>query len=88
MTTPPPARPKVPRPAGALLTKSKGGGRGGNDATIFVSFVGGLIRRLTTTEFERWDDVTIDREIPIGKEYDHEYDYFVECDNALRLKKG
>ncbi|MBT2477659.1 hypothetical protein [Streptomyces sp. ISL-94] len=83
-TPPPPARPKIPRPAGALLTKSKGGGRGGNDATVFVAFANGMIRRLTDAEFACWDDVTIDYLIPVGAEFDYQYTALVAYDNALR----
>lgn len=87
MSTPtPPARPKVPRPEGALLTKSAGGGRGsgGNDATIFVAFANGMIRRLTDAEYACWDDVTVDYEIPVGAEYDYQYNALVAYDNALK----
>lgn len=85
MSTPtPPARPKIPRPAGALLTKSAGGGRGGNDSTIFVAFANGTIRRLTDAEFACWDDVTIDYYIPVGANLDYQYNALVAYDNALK----
>lgn len=83
MSTPTP-RPKIPRPAGALLTKSEGGGRGGNDATIFVAFANGMIRRLTDAEYACWDDVTIDHYIPVGSEYDYQYNELRAYDNALK----
>lgn len=87
MTTPPttPPRPKVPRPAGALLTKSAGGGRGGNDSTVFVTFANGTIRRLTDAEWACWDDTTIDYYIPQGAQYDYQYNALVAYDNALKV---
>lgn len=88
VTTPPttpPARPKIPRPTGALLTKSAGGGRGGNDAKIFVAFASGMVRQLTNAEFACWDDVTIDYYIPVGAQYDEQWNNLVALDNALKV---
>ncbi|MFB8393639.1 hypothetical protein [Streptomyces yangpuensis] len=87
MSTPPttpPARPKIPRPEGALLTKSAGGGRGGNDSRIFVAFADGMVRQLTDAEFANWDDVTIDYYIPVGAQYDYQWNNLVAYDNGLK----
>jgi hypothetical protein len=83
-STPPAGRPLIPRPAGALLTKSAGGGRGGNDSKIFVTFANGLVRALTDVEYHCWDDVTIDYLIPVGAEYDYQWRDLVAYDAALR----
>lgn len=82
--TPPAARPLIPRPEGALLVKSAGGGRGGNDSKIFVVFSNGLVRQLTNAEYNNWDNVEIDYEIPVGAQYDDQWRDLVAYDAGLR----
>ncbi|MCX4778181.1 hypothetical protein [Streptomyces sp. NBC_01264] len=85
MSTP---TPKIPRPAGVLLLKSAGGGRGSSsgatDASVFAIFPNGLIRRATKAELTRWDDVTIDYTVPLGQQYDGEWLDVATVDNAIR----
>ncbi|MET9467801.1 hypothetical protein ABZY44_23960 [Streptomyces sp. NPDC006544] len=84
MTTPAP----IPRPAGVLLLKSAGGGRGSSsgatDATIFAIFPNGFIRRATKAELSRWDNVTIDYTVPAGQQYDGDWLDVATVDNAIR----
>ena len=83
-TTPPPPPPNMPPPTRPHHTKYPGGGRGGNDSRIFVAFANGMVRQLTDAEFACWDDTTIDYLIPVGAQYDYQWNNLVAYDNALK----
>lgn len=78
----------TPRPAGAVIIKSAGGGRahpsGADDSTLFVAFPNGVIRRLTMAEAACWDTATVDYLIPTGREHDPEWLRLVRYDLALQ----